>query len=107
MKNLQSILEGTWIELKQVTLTEEQIALLTSDDAQDKTDLMSEIKSQREVTATKSDADLAVSKYNEVKPALETTDVYELIAMDVVITEETLSGILNCRVNGEHKQIRF
>ena len=107
MKNLQSTIEGTWIEIKQVTLTEEQIALLTSVNSQAKTDLMAEIKSQREVAATKSDTDLAVSKYNEVKPALETTDVYELIAMDVVVTEETLLGILNCRVNGEHKQIRF
>ena len=107
MKNLQSTSEGTWVELKPVTLTEEEIVLLTSIDSQAKTDLMVEIKSKQEVPAIKLDKDLAVSKYNEIKPTLKEVDIYELIAMDVVMNEKTLLGILNCRVNGEHIQIRF
>ena len=45
MKNLQSTTEGTWIELNQVELTEEQIALLMSTDEEAKIELINEIKS--------------------------------------------------------------
>ncbi len=110
MKNLQSTIEGNWIEIKPVILTEEQRTLMMSQEESDmgaKQALMIEIKTQREVTADSEDVLLAETKYAEVKPILKETEVYELIAMDLVIDELKLSGILNCRVNGEHKQIRF
>jgi hypothetical protein len=107
MKNLQSTTEGTWIELNQVELTEEQIALLMSTDEEAKIELINEIKSLRETVAQQADILLVQAKYEEVKPVLEENDTYQLIAFDIVINEEALSGILNCRVNGEHKQIRF
>lgn len=110
MKNLQSTTEGTWIELKQVTLTEDQQTLMMSQEESNleaKTALIAEIKSKREVAAKKADKTIAISKYNEVKPTLKEIDVFELIAMDLVIGETLTSGILNCRINGEHKQIRF
>lgn len=110
MKNLQSTIEGAWIEIKPVTLTEKQKTLMMSQEDIDmdaKKVLIAEIKSQREVAPKKVDKDLAISKYNEVKPTLKETDTYELITMDIVINETLTSGILNCRVNGEHKQIRF
>ena len=110
MKSLQSITEGTWIQLNQVELTEEQKALLMSTDVKDaesKVELLNEIKSLRETVAQQADILLVQAKYEEVKPVLEENDTYQLIAFDIVINEEALSGILNCRVNGEHKQIRF
>ena len=110
MKNLRSTTEGTWVEIKPVILTEEQETLMVSlneSDREAKIALIEEVKSKREVVAKKADKKLAISKYNEVKPALEETDVYELIAMDIVVSEKSTTGILNCRVNGEHKQIRF
>lgn len=110
MKNLQSTIEGTWIEIKPVILTEEQKTLILSQEESDreaKISLTAEVKSQREIAAKKADKTLAISKYNEIKPTLKETDMYELIAMDMVIGETLTSGILNCRVNGEHKQIRF
>ena len=110
MKNLQSTIEGTWVEIKQATLTEEQQTLMMSiekSDLEAKTALMAEIKSKREVAAKKADKTLAIAKYIEVKLELEENDVFELIAMDLVIDETLTSGILNCRINGEHKQIRF
>lgn len=110
MKNLQSTIEGTWVEIKPVILTEEQKTLrvsLNKSDREAKIALIEEIKSQREVAPKKTDKTLAVSKYNEVKPALKETDVYELIAMDIVVSEKLTTGILNCRINGEHKQLRF
>jgi len=107
MKNLQSTTEGTWIELKQVELTEDQKALLKSKDIEVKKTLMEEIKALREVNATVKDTKSAKSKYNSIKPSLESDDVYELISADMVSIDNNLSGILNCRVNGDHKQIRF
>ncbi len=106
MKNLQSTTEGVWIELKSVTLTEEQIDLMSStkeDDQDAKIELSQLIKSQREVSAQEEDILIAQTKYNEVKSTLEETDVYQLISFNFFDNE----GILNCRVNGEHKQIRF
>ena len=106
MKNLQSITEGTWVELKQIQLTDEQKILLSSKDEANKeavTALLAEIKSLKEVVAQKKDAALAQAKYERVKPRLKETDVYQLISFDI----KGNNGILNCRVNGEHKQVRF
>lgn len=105
MKNLQSTIEGTWIELKSVPLTEEQKTLLSSTDSNDIQaiqTLLASIKSQREVEALEADATIAQSKYNEIKPSV---DEYQLIAMNIEI--DSMSGILNYREKGEHKQIRF
>jgi hypothetical protein len=110
MKKLQSTAEGIWIELNQVILTEMQKALLMSTSEEDRDsqiELINEIKSLRETIAQGEDAALAQAKYEEVKPTLKETDEYQLISFDVNIDEEKLSGILNCRVNGDHKQIRF
>jgi ribosomal 30S subunit maturation factor RimM len=107
MKNLQSTAEGSWIELKEVVLTEQQNLILISDNNEEKANLLLEIKANREVEPTQEDIDIALAKYNEVKPTLKEDDVYELISMDITIENESSLGILNCRINGEHKQIRF
>jgi hypothetical protein len=110
MKNLQSIKEGTWVELKQVELTEEQTTLLLSKEESNKEakqTLIQKIKTEIEQSALESDAELAQTKYEEIKPTLEEGQTYQLIGMNVSISEEKINGILNCRVNGDHKQIRF
>lgn len=110
MKNLQSIEEGTWVELKLVQLTEEQTTLLMSKEESDKEakeTLIQEIKAERNQPALKSDVKIAQAKYEEIKPTLEEGQTYQLIAVDASISEGKISGILNCRVNGEHKQVRF
>jgi len=107
MKQLQSTVEGTWIELNQVSLTEEQIAILQSDDVDAQTALSLQIKEQRESVAQDSDILISNAKYAETKPVLKDTDVYELISIDIAIGDEVVTGILNCRVNGKHEQIRF
>lgn len=106
MKNLQSTIEGTWVELKQVLLTEEQKTLLSSNDEANQEAikaLLAEIKPLREVEVQGEDAVLVQAKYEEVKPTLKETDVYQLISFNITGN----SGILNCRVNEEQKQIRF
>ena len=106
MKNLVSTTEGTWIELKQVDITEDQKTLLQSKKESDKeaiVALLAEIEEIRKADAEKEDAVLAQAKYDEVKPILKETDVYQLISFNI----SNNAGILNCRVNGEHLQIRF
>lgn len=109
MKNLQSIEEGKWVELVSTPLTEEQIALLSSkksEDKQAKEALIAEIQGKGTKAASKADAAVAKAKYEEVKPTLEEGETYHFIAMDILLGESA-SGILNFRINGEHKQIRF
>lgn len=103
MKQLQSTIEGTWVEINPVSLTAEQIAILKSEDANAQEALSLQIKEQREIAASDEDVLAGDAKYAEIKPTLKETDVYQLISFD--ITND--NGILNCRVNGEHKQIRF
>ena len=48
------------------------------------------------------------SFYESKKPELEQEDTYEFISMDVSEKKQGVyNGILNCRVNDTHKQIRF
>jgi NRPS condensation-like uncharacterized protein len=103
MKTLHSKIEGTWIELKKVQLTQEQKDLLKSKDQE----TINYVKSKREVAAELSDAEIAQAKYNEVKPVLTEDDTYDFIAVDLEIDEDSVSGILNFRLNCEHKQTRF
>ena len=106
MKHLQSTIEGTWVEIKQIEFTKAQKTLLSSKDESDreaKKSLALELKEARESEAIAADVTKANAKYNEVKPTLNDTDVYELIAIDMFDN----TGILNCRVNSEHLQVRF
>jgi hypothetical protein len=110
MKNYQSTTEGNWIELLPFQLTKEQIDLMRSNKEEDnvaKQELSALIKSKREGSvATKKKNELK-SFYDSVKPELNQEDVYQLISIDISEKEDKFIGILNCRINGEHKQIRF
>jgi hypothetical protein len=45
--------------------------------------------------------------YNSLKPSIKDDDTYQFIAMDVTEDSGSFRGILNCRINDEHRQIRF
>jgi hypothetical protein len=110
MKTYQSIVEGTWLELKPVQLTEEQHALLISTDESDREDqtaLGNWIKSEREAVVGEEKATQLTAFYETKKPELKESDTYQLIALDLSEKEGQFTGILNCRVNGKHMQIRF
>jgi len=110
MKQIQSKIEGTWVELTPVKLTEEQKALLMStkeEDLEAKKELLVEIKSTREKVLNQFEIEIAQDIYDSLKPELKEMDVYELISVDMILTGETGKGIINFRFNGEHKQIRF
>lgn len=110
MKQFQSTTEGTWIELNPVELTQEQKTLLMSREESDRESqktLREEIKSLRESVVSEEVSGELGSFYLSVKPELKETDVYQLISIDLSERTGGFTGILNCRVNGEHKQIRF
>jgi len=110
MKKFQSTTEGTWIELLPVQLTEEQKTLMMStkeEDREAKKSLIESIKTQREGSVDIEKEGELNSFYNSIKPELKAGDAYQLIAINLSEKQSKFFGILNCRVNGEHKQIRF
>lgn len=109
MKNLQSIEEGKWVELVSIQLTDaEKLVLESPEKSDEKLALIEKIKTDSKKSVSATIASKAKSKYNEIKPSLKETDVYELIAADFMYDDANItSGILNCRINEEHVQIRF
>ena len=110
MKTYQSTTESQWFELKAVQLTEEQSLLLRSKKEEDRaaiSALLAQIKSQKESPVSTNIATKLNEFYGSIKPELKEDDVYDLISVDLTENESKKTGILNCRVNGEHKQIRF
>jgi hypothetical protein len=97
MKNLSSELEGVWIERLQVS--EAQIETLQNGSDEEKQSVISALKG----TPSKADISKANEVYNLHKPQDEN---YSLIGCDLTI-DNGVRGIINCRINGEHKQIRF
>jgi hypothetical protein len=110
MKNLQSIEEGTWNEVFFVALTAAEEFLLDSNDEMDidaKKDLLARISTDKLKPASAEDAKLAQDFYATIKPKLKEGDEYKFLAMSMFIDGDNKMGILNCRVNEDHKQIRF
>ena len=97
MKNLSSQVEGVWIESLQAT--EAQIETLQNGSDEEKKAVTTALKG----TPSKADIAKANEVYNLHKPQDEN---YSLIGCDLTI-DNGVRGIINCRINGEHKQIRF
>lgn len=109
-KKYQSTTEGNWIEILPVELTKEQKQLLMSRKEEDKEaqkELRDLIKSQREGDVLEAKVTELNAFYESKKPELKETDKYQLIAFDCSEHGDSYRGILNCRVNGEHIQVRF
>jgi hypothetical protein len=110
MKQYQSTVEGLWFEIQPVQLTEEQKALMLSqrpEDREAQKALRDEIKAQREAAVTKTVKDELTTFYESKKPVLKDADTYQLISVNLSGAQKSYRGIINCRVNGEHIQIRF
>ena len=110
MKTYQSTTENIWEKLNKVELTENEIALLDSEKEEDKVarkELSEVIKQKRKTTLIESESQKYIEIYNSHKPTLTEKDNYVLLAINVIEAGDIISGILNCRINGEHKQIRF
>lgn len=104
MENYQSISEGLWIEIITVPLSKKQRELLTSNDEIAKASLRDFIKTNGQKGVSLKKTKELTEFYETKKPILKDTDTYQLISINV---NENLNGIINCRINNEHKQIRF
>jgi hypothetical protein len=77
-------------------------------DAEVKSELIAEIKESREGAVSSELAEKLNTVYTSLKPELKEEDIYQLISADFSEkSENVFTGIINCRINGEHKQIRF
>lgn len=102
MKNL-SLINNVWIERINPNITSEERIILddkTMPISEAKKALMESIKARSSKPADPSDSAAAQAIYDQHKLVNAT-----LIAVDVSLPDG--HGIINCRVDGEHKQIRF
>lgn len=105
MKNL-ILRNDEWLLTKKVNLTKEEKEIISSND-ETRFDIMKEINKKRYVKASTDVIETCQKIYDEYKPILKEHDKYELIDLNVCLNEDNVKGIINCRINGEHKQIRF
>lgn len=104
MKQIQSTNEGVFLEITRVPFTEEE--LLEHGFSKDEIN-SSEFKNTGRIEKLEV-GDSAYSEfYNTIKPELREGDSYEFISLDLIDDDGYFSGILNCRINGEHIQVRF
>ena len=102
MKNL-TIINNEWKERIPLQLSESDKVLLAQQGNKPneaRKALAERIRNGSIIAATPEDAAAAQAIYDQQK--IEGAD---LIAADVSLPEGT--GIINCRLNGDHKQIRF
>jgi hypothetical protein len=103
MKNL-TLINTTWKQRIAPTLTVEEKALRaeapTDDNREAKRALSESIQTRSYIDVTTEEAAQAQAIYDANKLA----DAV-LIAADITLPDG--HGIINCRVNGEHKQVRF
>jgi hypothetical protein len=96
--------DGVWVELISVTPTQEQLDILASEDEslnEQKKTILSQINY--------SEPAMDASKLEELYQSMIPTEpgVYELLGVQLSEDNGEYFGILNCRINGEHKQIRL
>jgi hypothetical protein len=100
MKNL-TLIDGQWKQRVIPQLTEQEKALLRGTEQSDaRKNLMERIRSESLAAATPEDAAAVQAIYDQHK--IEGAD---FIAADITLPSG--EGIINCRVNNKHQQIRF
>lgn len=104
MKNIQSINEGQWVEKTPIEMTkEERLGFLDKNEQ-----TLNSLKNRKiEKQPNNKELQKAQEIYLANKPVLKDNDTYELISADITIEENKTRGIINYRINGQHKQIRF
>lgn len=107
MKNFKSTKIGTWVEILEVEMTEEQKSIMMSFDRKAMASVISDIEDKRTKKMTAKNSSDLKAFYNKMVPVLNDTDIYELICVDLSQKDDgDYTGILNCRVNGVQRQIR-
>jgi hypothetical protein len=104
MKIYTSTEEGVFIEHFEHQLTKSEKDVLNSKDDNAKKNLKKVLLDKTRKVVSKTKSSEFKKLYESKKPKLNDGDVYDLIGVEFYDNE---SGIINCKVNGEHKQIRF
>jgi hypothetical protein len=110
MKNFEKIGDGAWSKNNVPVLTEEQRALLASKDEADaeaKAEVNAYIASNMRVEATAEEVVILDATYEANKPELKENDTYSFIHCAMSLKDDKAMGLINCRINGEHTQVRF
>jgi hypothetical protein len=107
MKHIESTDGITWKQINNISLTKEQIDILKDAESEAANVLRAELNTNRYTVLSSAESEVAQDKYDELKPVIKETDQYQLIAVNMMLDGDATSGIINCRVNGDHKQIRF
>jgi len=97
MRNFNSLIENEWKE--QLNLTTAQIEILTTGTDNQKKAVIEAVN----VVVSANDLTIITAIYNQHKPKESN---YQFIGCNLTTGEDT-RGIINYRVSGEHKQIRF
>ena len=97
---------GNWYELKSIIPTEEETVVLNTED-ESLTEQQKAILAKLNFTEPVEEKES--TKLEELYQSLIPTDPgeYELIGINISKEGDEYFGILNCRINGEHKQVRF
>jgi hypothetical protein len=109
MKHIETTDGITWKQINNISLTKEQIDILKDADSEAANVLRAELNTNRYTVLSAEDSEVFQAKYDELKPTIKETDQYQLIAVNMTVGDDDVvtNGIINCRVNGDHKQIRF
>jgi len=107
MKKIQSTIENQFYELREVVLTKEEKIILFSNDFEAKKLLYRKIEELKKGELTQNEIDTYTQFYLSIKPVLNSNEIYDFVSLDLTDNNGTYVGILNYRVNEEHKQIRF
>jgi hypothetical protein len=111
MNRYNSTSEFVWVKFLQTQLSDEERQILHPRSKSTPAEIAAAraaIDSRSRIPATEQETERLNTFYNNIKPTLKEDQVYSLISVD--ITESTngaYRGILNCRINGEHRQVRF
>jgi hypothetical protein len=107
MKHIETTDGINWKQINNVAITQEQIDILKDVESEAASALRAELNANRYTVLSAEESVVAKAKYDELKPEVKETDQYQLIAVNMMMDGDATSGIINCRVNGDHKQIRF
>lgn len=110
MKTYQSTAENIWEEINRIIYSEQEQLILDSENEEDR-DAKKQItelhKNEGKKLLAENESQKFIEIYNQQKPTLSETDKYVLLSIIVVEKGKKTTGIINYRINGEHKQIRF
>lgn len=99
MKTLK-LVNNTWMQVVNPAVTQQERNAIAQSDALGKKSVLDNIKERSHVLATAEDALIANELYNANKIASS-----ELISVEIYLPAQ--AGVINCRINDEHKQVRF